>query len=69
MTTVNPYLTFYGNCAEAFNFYKSAFGGEFHRMSKYKDMPPIPGMEKIPDSANELIMHIALPINLALTGW
>lgn len=26
---VNPYLSFNGNCEEAFNFYRSVFGGEF----------------------------------------
>lgn len=39
MTTVNIYLIFNGNCAEAFTFYKSVFGGEFITFSKYKDMP------------------------------
>ena len=29
MTTVNIYLTFAGNCEEAFKFYQSVFGGEF----------------------------------------
>lgn len=29
MKTVNPYLNFNGNTEEAFNFYKSVFGGEF----------------------------------------
>jgi PhnB protein len=29
MATTNTYLTFDGNCEEAFNFYKSVFGGEF----------------------------------------
>ena len=28
MTLVNVYLTFNGNCEEAFNLYKSVFGGE-----------------------------------------
>lgn len=27
MATVNVYLNFNGNCEEAFNFYKSVFGG------------------------------------------
>ena len=30
MTTVNAYLNFNGSCEEAFNFYKSVFGVEFH---------------------------------------
>ncbi len=28
MATVNIYLSFDGNCEDAFNFYKSVFGGE-----------------------------------------
>ena len=39
MTVVNVYLTFNGNCEEAFNFYKSVFGGEFPYIGRYKDMP------------------------------
>ncbi len=61
MTTVNPYLSFNGNCEAAFNFYKSVFGGEFMYVGRYKDMPssehPIPASEK------EKIMHISLPIS------
>ena len=39
MTTVNIYLTFNGNCEEAFNFYKSVFGGEYPYIGRFKDMP------------------------------
>ncbi len=42
MTTINPYLTFNGNCEEVFNFYKSVFGGEFPYIGKFKDMPENP---------------------------
>ncbi len=46
MATINPYLTFNGNCEEAFNFYKSVFGGEFRQISKFGDIqPPMPGHE------------------------
>ena len=62
MTTVNPYLVFNGNCEEAFNFYKVVFGGEFVTISKFKDMPPMPGAE-MPDSAKEKILHVSLPIS------
>ncbi|CAG0999540.1 MAG: VOC family protein [Bacteroidetes bacterium] len=62
-TTVNIYLTFNGNCEEAFNFYKSAFGGEFSYVGKFGDMPPQEGMPAIPDNEKERIMHIALPIS------
>jgi len=62
MATLNPYLTFNGNCAEAFSFYKSIFGGEFRQISKFGDMPPMPEM-KMPENAKDLIMHVALPIS------
>jgi len=43
MATINPYLAFNGNCEEAFDFYKSVFGGEFRLVSRFKDMPPHAG--------------------------
>jgi len=60
MATINPYLTFDGNCEEAFNFYKSIFGGEFPYIGRYKDMP---SEHPIPDSEKEKIMHVSLPIS------
>ncbi len=62
-TSINPYLTFPGNCEEAFNFYKSVFGGQFGYVGRFKDMPPMEGQPPIPESAGEKIMHISLPIS------
>jgi PhnB protein len=62
MATINPYLTFNGNCEAAFDFYKKIFGGEFQMLSRFKDMPPMPGME-IPANLNNRIMHVSLPIS------
>lgn len=59
MATVNPYLSFNGNCEDAFKFYKSIFGGEFGYIGRYKDMPI---EQPIPESVREKIMHISLPI-------
>lgn len=39
MVKVNTYLNFAGNTEEAFNFYKSVFGGEFTAVVRFKDMP------------------------------
>lgn len=60
MTKVNTYLNFGGNAEQAFNFYKSIFGGEFSSLIRFKDMP----MEGVELSAEdqEKIMHISLPI-------
>ena len=62
MATATPYLLFSGNCEEAFNHYKSVFGGEFSGINRYKEMPPQEG-EKIPDAYAEQIMHMALPLS------
>jgi PhnB protein len=59
MKSVNPYLNFLGTTEEAFNFYKSIFGGEFAMVQRYKDSPEAGQVG--PDEANKL-MHIALPI-------
>lgn len=67
MKAVNPYLNFNGNTEEAFNFYKSVFGGEFLALQRYKD---IPDSKNIPAEAKEKLMHIALQIydNVILMG-
>ena len=62
MTTINPYLTFNGTCEEAFNFYKSVFGGDFPYAGKFKDMPPNPDYP-VAEAEKEKIMHISLPIS------
>lgn len=61
MATTNTYLNFNGNCEEAFNFYKSVFGGEFNYMGRFSDMPD-DGQNKIPESDKNKIMHVSLPI-------
>ncbi len=68
MPVINTYLTFPGNCEEAFNFYKSIFGGEFPYIGRFKDMPA-EQCGPIPDNAKEKIMHMSLPIgNSVLMG-
>jgi PhnB protein len=62
MALINVYLTFNGNCEEAFNFYKSIFGGEFTYVGRYGDMPPQPGKDFPASEANK-IMHVSLPIS------
>jgi len=60
MALINPHINFNGNAEEAFNFYKSVFGGEFAMIIRFKDMPA-PGFQVSENEANK-IMHIALPI-------
>jgi PhnB protein len=60
MALINPYINFNGNAEEAFNFYKSIFGGEFAKIMRFKDMENA----EFPIAENEAnkIMYIALPI-------
>lgn len=60
MIIANPYLHFNGNCEEAFNFYKSVFGGDFQMVSRYKDAP---AENAQPAKDGEKIMHISLPLS------
>lgn len=59
MKNVNPYLNFKGNTEEAFNFYKSVFGGEFLTVMRFKDTPE---GDRVPAHERDKIMHIGLPI-------
>jgi PhnB protein len=65
MTTISPWINFNGNAEEAFNFYKSVFGGEFTKVTRFKDLEgsefPVGDME-----ANK-IMQIILSIDSATT--
>lgn len=60
MALINPHINFNGNAEEAFNFYKSVFGGEFATIVRFKDI----STSEYPVAENEAnkIMHIALPI-------
>jgi PhnB protein len=60
MATINPYINFNGNAEEAFNFYKSVFGGEFASVVRFKDIesPEFP----VPQNEANKIMRIVLPI-------
>ena len=63
MATVNTYLTFEGNCEEAFNFYKAAFGGDFKDINRFGEIPPREGMPPLPEEMKNRIMHVSLPIS------
>jgi PhnB protein len=59
MATLNPYLNFNGNTEEAFNFYKSVFGGDFTMIQRFKDTPE---KDRVAANDREKIMHVGLPI-------
>ncbi len=60
MALINPHINFNGNAEEAFNFYKSVFGGEFTKIMRLKDISS-PEFPVAKNDANK-IMYIALPI-------
>ncbi|QNL49569.1 VOC family protein [Olivibacter sp. SDN3] len=60
MTTMNPYFNFDGKTEEAFNFYKSVFGGEF--LGGIHKMGDAPGTEDLPEEEKNRVMHVSLPI-------
>ncbi|MGQ2983992.1 VOC family protein [Flavobacterium sp.] len=65
MATTNTYLNFNGDCEQAFNFYKSVFGGEFAYIGRFGDMPPSDEYT-MPESDNNKIMHVSLPIGTSV---
>jgi len=60
MLKINPWINFNGNAQEAFDFYKSVFGGEFAKVVRFKDI----ASDEFPVAEKEenKIMRIALPI-------
>lgn len=56
MATLNPYLTFNGNCKEAMLFYKSIFGGELSLMVAGET----PVASQLPEQFHSSILHSSL---------
>lgn len=63
MIAINPYLNFKGDTEEAFEFYRSVFGGEFFMLTRFKDTPEA---GKTAPEDLEKIMHISLKITDSL---
>ncbi len=62
MISLNTYLTFDGDCEQAFDFYRSVFGGAFQAISRFEEMPE--NLEcDISEKDKNKIMHISLPIS------
>lgn len=57
-------MNFDGTAEEAFEFYKSVFGGEFTGLHKMGDAP---GTENLPDNEKNRVMHVSLPIDAYTT--
>lgn len=73
MNAVNPYLNFAGTTEQAFEFYRSVFGGDFLALVRFKDFEPAAGAEPpkvgeemqgmtVPEGDRDKIAHVALPI-------
>lgn len=61
MAKLSVHIAFNGNCEEAFNFYRSIFGGEFSMVSRNKDIPSdVPSPASVEE--NDKVLHIGLPI-------
>ena len=60
MASINPHINFNGNAEEAFNFYKSVFGGEFSKIVRFKEISS--AEYPIPFNEENKLMYIALPI-------
>jgi PhnB protein len=59
MLAIHAYLNYDGDCAQAFDFYKAAFGGEFRARQTFGEAP---GQEGLPAKMKDRIMHVALPV-------
>jgi PhnB protein len=57
MTSLTPHLSFNGACADAFNFYKSVFGGEFAAFFRYDATS---SFQNVPDADKRRVMHAEL---------
>ncbi len=60
MAIINPHINFNGNAQEAFQFYKSVFGGDFSTIIRFKDLSS--DDFQVSEKEAEKVMHIALPI-------
>lgn len=60
MAIINPHVNFNGNAEEAFQFYKSVFGGDFSTIIRFKDLSS--DDFQVSEKEAEKVMHIALSI-------
>ncbi len=64
MAAVSTYLNFSRNTEEAFQFYKTVFGGDFFGDGpmRFGDVSPQEGMPPLAEEDKNLIMHVELRI-------
>ena len=56
---LSTYLTFDGNCRDAFEFYRSVFGGEYQVFTTFGEGPDDMG---VGDDEKDRVMHVSLPV-------
>jgi PhnB protein len=64
MARTGTYLNFPRNTEEAFNFYKSVFGGDFvdGKINRFGGIPAQNDAPPMREEDKNLVMHVALPI-------
>lgn len=63
MSRVSTYLNFRRSTEQAFNFYRSVFGGEFNGpLHRFSEAPAAPGLPPLAESDKNLVMHVELTI-------
>jgi PhnB protein len=64
MATVSVSINFDRNTEEAFNFYKSVFGGDFDggKMNRVSEMSAPAGAPPVAEADKNLIIHVSLPL-------
>lgn len=65
MPTLTPYLNFDGNTEEAFNFYRSVFGGDFMGEG-FMRFGGMPDSDQLPEEIKNRVMHVTLPVGDSL---
>ena len=63
MARVSTYLNFAGNTEQAFQFYRTVFGGNFNGpVHRFADVPAAPGQPLMSEADKKLVMHIELAL-------
>lgn len=62
MASVSTYINTPGKTEEAFEFYRSVFGGDFTDLQRFKDMDMGPASAALSETDLNCILHIELPI-------
>jgi PhnB protein len=60
--TVESYLFFSGNCAEALEFYKTALGAEIEMMMRYDEAPEPPPPGRLAPGFERKVMHASFRV-------